>query len=213
MQASIARRRVLPALLLTVAFVAAACGSNSSGSEVASLATSGPAAASAAPSTGPVDFQESLLKYTQCLRDNGLDVPDPQFGADGRPQFGAGAGGAGGRFGDIDLDSPEFQAAQEACGDILAGVQRQIDPEVLAERQAQLLVFAECMRDEGIDFPDPQLGTDGGPRFGAGRFGGLDFQSPEFQTAFEVCQDSLGGFGPGGRNGPGGQDGAAGSPQ
>jgi hypothetical protein len=191
-----ARRTTLPAVALTLMLVAAACGGPTGSNGVASLSSANPAGASAAPSDGPVDFQQALLDYTQCLRDNGLDVPDPQFGADGGPQFGGGTGG-GGRFGDIDLNSPEFQAAQEACSGLLAGVQRQQDPAAQADRQAQLLVFAQCMRDEGIDFPDPQLGTGGRPGFGGG-FGNLDFQAPEVQAALEVCRTNLGAFGPGG---------------
>lgn len=193
---SLGGRRILPALALTVALVVAACGGATDTSGVVTLSSADPAAPSAAPSGDPVDFQQAMLDYAQCLRDNGIDVADPQFGADGRPQFGGGGTGRG-PFGDVDRTSPEFQAAQEACSGLMAGVQRQVDPEAEAERQAQLLVFAQCMRDEGIDFPDPQLGTGGGPRFGGGRFGDLDLQSPEVQAALQVCQVD-GGFRPGG---------------
>lgn len=198
MISSLGARSVLPALLVTLALVAAACGGTTPAASVATLASSDPAAPSAAPSGEPVDFQQAMLDYAQCLRDNGIDVADPQFDANGRPQFGDGAGG--GPFGDIDRSSPEFQAAEEACGDLRAGVQREVDPVAQAERQAQLLAFAQCMRDEGIDFPDPQLGAGGGPGFGGGRFAELDLQSPEVQAALEVCQADFGGFGPGNRN-------------
>ncbi len=192
---------MLPVFAVAVTLVAAACGGSASSAGVATLQSAVPAASDPAASAAPVDFQQALLDYTQCLRDNGVDVADPQFGADGRPEFGGAADG-GGQFGDVDTGSPEFQAAQEACGDLIVGAQRQIDPEGQAERQAQLLVFAECMRDEGIDFPDPQLGTGGGgPGFGGGGFADLDFQSTEVQAALDICRADLGGFGPG--SGPG----------
>ncbi|MFH0751604.1 MAG: hypothetical protein V2B17_07185, partial [Chloroflexota bacterium] len=187
-------RSILPAFALTMALVAAACGGATDTSGVVTLSSADPAAPSAVPSSGPVDFQQAMLDYTQCLRDNGIDAADPQFGADGRPAFGGGGGSGGGQFGDIDRNSPEFQAAQDACSGLMVGVQRNRDPVAQAERQAQLLVFAQCLRDEGVDFPDPQLGTGGGPGFGGGRFGDLDLQSPEVQAAMEVCQAETGGF-------------------
>jgi hypothetical protein len=48
------------------------------------------------------------------MRDHGIDFPDPQFGS-GSVQIG---GGDGPKF---DPSSEEFQAAQEACGDLLPG--------------------------------------------------------------------------------------------
>ncbi|MEU9331643.1 hypothetical protein AB0D49_00575 [Streptomyces sp. NPDC048290] len=50
----------------------------------------------------------------------------------------------------------------------------------------QALVFAECMRANGVPaFPDPQQ-ADGGVRMDAG---GVDTNSPEFQGAMEACRD------------------------
>jgi hypothetical protein len=151
-----------------------------------------------------VDFEQAMLDYAQCLRDNGIDAADPQFGADGRPQPGSEGGGRGLFGAGVDQDSPEFQAAQTACSGLLAGVQRNTDPEAEAERQAQLLEFAQCMRGEGVDFPDPQLGTGGGPGFGGGGFQDLDFQAPAVQAALQVCQADFGGFGPRASGEPGG---------
>lgn len=185
---------LLATLAVTLALVTAACGGATGTTGVVTLSSADPGSATPAPSAGAVDFEQAMLDYAQCLRDNGIDAADPQFGADGRPQQG---GGGGGLFGDaIDQDSPEFQAAQTACSSLLAGVQRNSDPQAEAERQAQLLEFAQCMRDEGVDFPDPQLGTGGRPGFGGGRFGDLDLQAPAVQAALQVCQADFGGFGP-----------------
>jgi hypothetical protein len=51
------------------------------------------------------------------MRDNGYeDFPDPDISdAMDDPD-------SGGPFGDIDEESPEFQAADEVCQDILAGI-------------------------------------------------------------------------------------------
>ncbi len=66
------------------------------------------------------EFQDSILEWAGCMRDNGYEIDDPDFTA-----FGPGAGGGraegGGPFGDIDQDDPAFQSAMSACEDLLAG--------------------------------------------------------------------------------------------
>lgn len=57
--------------------------------------------------------QDQLYEYASCMRENGYDMPDPDFSSFGTP----GQGG-GGPFGAIDRDEPAFQTAQEACADI-----------------------------------------------------------------------------------------------
>ena len=58
--------------------------------------------------------EDELLEYAACMRENGYDMPDPDFSAIGTPGPGAG----GGPFGAIDRDDPAFQTAQDACADI-----------------------------------------------------------------------------------------------
>ena len=69
----------------------------------------------------PTELQDTLVEYAACMRDNGYDMPDPDFS-----NFGPGAGepgqGGGGPFGDIDPGDSDFVAAQEACGDVLGGL-------------------------------------------------------------------------------------------
>ena len=57
--------------------------------------------------------QDQLLEYAACMRENGYDMPDPDFSAAGVP----GQGG-GGPFGALDRDNPSFQTAQAACAEI-----------------------------------------------------------------------------------------------
>ncbi len=59
---------------------------------------------------------DQLLKFAQCMRDKGVDFPDPQFSGGGvMVQVGGGESGA------IDPMSEAFKAAQEACGKDLPG--------------------------------------------------------------------------------------------
>src|SRR5262249_48920967 len=59
-------------------------------------------------------LQDTLLKYAKCMRQNGYDMPDPQFGN-------GGGGPGGGLFRDINRSDPTFQKANAACQSILAG--------------------------------------------------------------------------------------------
>jgi hypothetical protein len=178
-------------LALAGAAILAACsGASEAARGVATLASPGPSAQDVeATSSEPADGQQAFLDYADCMRDQGLDFPDPQFGPDG----GLTIGGPGQGASLIDFRSEEFQAAQEACGEHLEGLAPDLDPEQRAELQDSLVEFAGCMRDHGIDMPDPQVGTGGGP---AMLIGGPDSdadpQSPEFQAAMETCQPILG---------------------
>lgn len=68
-----------------------------------------------------IDFtaiEDGLLEYATCMRDNGFDLPDPNFSLDAF--FGGGPDGEQqGPFGDIDPEDPAFLAANEECEYIL----------------------------------------------------------------------------------------------
>lgn len=130
------------ALLLTLASAAAA--------QVATLATPDPDAAATEAPAEDVDGEQAILDLVACLRENGIDIPDPQFGPDG-PTFADPSA-----LMNIDLSGETFLGAMEACEEFIAALQPEVDPEQQAEQVEQQLVLAECMRREGIeDFPDP----------------------------------------------------------
>ena len=189
--------RLLAAIVvLPLAFAACSAGGGSgAGNGVASLSSPGAAAASASPgaSTNPED---AMLEFAQCMRDNGVDMPDPQSGGRGLTIV----GGANG----IDPGSDTFQKAQEACQRYLDsagfGGQRQLTQEQLDQQ----VEFAQCMRDNGIDMPDPaadgsvSIRVRGQAGAGGAGPGGIDPGSEEFQKAVDACQDVAPAFGPGG---------------
>lgn len=53
-------------------------------------------------------LQQQLVKFAQCMRSHGVNVPDPQPGANGSFGF-------RGQFRSIDRNSPAFQSAAKAC--------------------------------------------------------------------------------------------------
>ena len=177
---------VTPALALAF-LVMLALGTTA---QVATLRTPGPGAEASEPPSEEVDGQEAILQFVACLRDNGIDIPDPQFGVEG----GFFGGGGGGDLAGVDFMSSEFLDAMEACQSLLEALQPEIDPEQQAEQNEQLLVFAECMRREGIDFPDPDPIR--GLSIGAmrGDDGELMFDpfASDFQEASGVCAAEIG---------------------
>jgi hypothetical protein len=56
-------------------------------------------------------FQQQLVKFAQCMRSHGIDVPDPSTN-------GAGGFGFQRQFRSIDRNSPAFQAASKACASL-----------------------------------------------------------------------------------------------
>lgn len=52
------------------------------------------------------EFQDAFQRFAQCMRQNGVDVPDPTAG---------GGSGGGVRMHELDRDDPDVQAAQEKC--------------------------------------------------------------------------------------------------
>ena len=168
------RATLLAMVLILVAASAAAA-------QVATLATPDPNAAATEAPTEELDDEQVVLDLAACLRENGLDIPDPQFGPDG-PTFADPS-----VIARIDLGSDTFIDALDACGEYLEALQPEIDPEQQAEQVEQQLQLAECMRREGMEeFPDPDPVR--GFSFADLRF---DPFEPEFQAAFGVCAAEL----------------------
>ncbi len=69
------------------------------------------------------EFQDTFIEFTACLREEGLEIDDPDFSNFGPGQGGGDndGGGPGGFRGQLDIDDPEVQAALEACQDIFGG--------------------------------------------------------------------------------------------
>jgi hypothetical protein len=177
----------LAVLLLALGAVASACGSSSSGDGVAALddAASTTTAESTDSSDGQ-DTEEAALAWAKCMREHGVDVPDPQVGDNGQLTIRAGSRGRS-------LDPPDsdaFQKAQKACGTPFGRSGRPpISPEQREQFQEAMLAFAKCMREHGVDMPDPQFSGEGGAFRAIQRGGsGFDPDSPTFQEAQKACQ-------------------------
>jgi hypothetical protein len=174
--------------VLVAVLAVAACGGESGSPEVASLGGGSTQDETTTTGASSDDPQEVVLEYTKCMRAEGIDLPDPDFSNGPRSGFRIQLGPGG-----VDPDDPKFRAARETCEPILATLRQQFDPERQEEFQEAALAFAKCMREHGIDIPDPDFsgGQPGGRGGAVGPFGGagIDRDDPKFRTAMEACDD------------------------
>jgi hypothetical protein len=190
-------RLAVAVLGLGLALALAACGGSPEGDRVASLsgdnATGTTAGAAKTPSKDP---QQAALDFARCMRGHGIDMPDPEVDEQGRIRVRVGRDSPGGG---ARPDPKKLEAAQQACGSLMGGGDgdRQLDP---AERDA-MVAFAKCMREHGIDMPDP---TGEGLMLRRDGKDGPDPGSEKFQEAEQACDHHLANLGRGRRESGGG---------
>jgi hypothetical protein len=123
--------------------------------------------------------RQAMLDFARCMRAHGINMPDPKFDANGGGGIQMQSGGQG--------TTPEQQkAAEQAC----AKYQKQIKPPPMsaAEKQKQrqeALANARCMREHGIDMPDPQFDENGGI---LQKGPNIDPDRAKFKKAEEACR-------------------------
>jgi hypothetical protein len=188
---------LLLGLLLALALaVAAFSGGGDKTSGVASLGGADQPTTNAGGSKagGGQDDQQAALDWARCMRQHGVDLPDPQFSGDDIAQ----------QLPDRAVrNSAKFKAAEQACKQYLSnGAQA---PPSAQERQ-QALAFARCMRQHGITtMPDPQITANG---IDQGLPRRMDADDPRLKAAERACHQygSLPPPKPGGpQNGGGGK--------
>jgi hypothetical protein len=86
------------------------------------------------------------------------------------------------------------------CRHYLEGVALRFASVDRTDLEDRLLAYAQCMRGQGFDLPDPDFSGSSG-RMGLGSiFPGVGvevFQDPAFEEANHVCQDIFAGLMPG----------------
>jgi hypothetical protein len=172
MRTHIPTRALVAALLTVSALAIAACGEDDTGDSANSREQKA---------------RDAALAYTKCMRENGVDMPDPDPNQRG-----------------IGLMVPKgtarakVDAADKACRKHLEAVKPpEMSPEQEKKFQQAALAQSRCMRKHGIDMPDPTFGEDGGAQIRING-PGLDPEDPKFQKAQEACRkEAPGGLGGG----------------
>jgi hypothetical protein len=125
--------------------------------------------------------RKAMLDFARCMRENGVDMPDPQFNGGRVTQRMKG-----------DPKNPEkTQAAEKACEKYRAQIKA---PEMSASEKEEFkkaaLANARCMREHGIDdFPDPQFDEDGGAQIRIDK--SLNPEGAKFQAAQKACEKTM----------------------
>jgi hypothetical protein len=129
--------------------------------------------------TASMSLQDQMLRYTQCMRTHGVDVPDP--GADGGGVELTMPSGA-------KLSDPKVQVAMQACQQYLpsGGAPPSMSPQSID----QLRKYTQCLRDHGIEVSDPDPNT-GAIRIGDAGDKTKILNDPKFTTAQAACQGQL----------------------
>jgi hypothetical protein len=166
------RTHALTAALLAVcALAVSACGSD------------GDAEGAAGSSDRRSQNQEAMLEFAKCMREHGVDMPDPQFDGGRVMQRGGGE----------DVPPETRRKAEEAC----RGILDEVEPPELSDEDRErfreaALEHAQCMREHGIEnFPDPTFGEGGRMEMRIDRSSGIDPESSEFKEAQEACEGTL----------------------
>jgi gamma-glutamyl:cysteine ligase YbdK (ATP-grasp superfamily) len=136
-------RLLLAAVPLTLAL--AACGGAVAKDDGVASANGG--TTTATPTASPsatLDRDQAALKFAQCMREHGIDMQDPKGG---RIEIRAPRG----------MDPKKAEAAHEACRSIMDSV---VGDKVTPDPQDydRMVKFAQCMREHGVDMPDPKPG-------------------------------------------------------
>lgn len=136
------------------------------------------------------EAEEQALKFARCMRENGIDMPDPQTDADGRMTQRIGGPG-------VRIDPARMEKAMEACREFEPTGGRAVSPADEQEFRDRILEFTQCMRENGVNMPDPQF-EGGGRVIMRERRGAVNPESPTFRKAQEACRE----FMPEGPGGP-----------
>ena len=122
------------------------------------------------------DIETAAMEFSRCMRDRGYEVPDPTFDDDGLPRFEQVPGM---------VQNPEFEAARQVCVEPLdAALEAAGVPNDKPKDNQALLPFSRCLREQGIEFPDPvpdqpvEVPKD-------------VFHSPAWAPALAACEDTL----------------------
>ncbi len=154
------------AAVLAFVPVLAACG----GTKDEGVATAGGARPGASATAAAQDKQEQGRRFAACMREHGVDMPDPGDGEQMRADL-------------AKVDKDKLAPAMEACKTLLpnGGESVQLDP----QQVEKLRTFAKCMRENGVEeFPEPD---DTGNLRLEGALDGWR-TNPEFAKALEKCR-------------------------
>ncbi len=176
-------------LLLAAAFALGACSGGGDDDAVATLDPSSTSTTAdpgddrdGAPSGDSQSHDDALVAFMDCLRDEGIDAPDPEPNEEGELRL---------PLNNSYADDPDYPAAEETCGHFLEDViGPEPSPEEILEREDRALACAQCMREQGGDIPDPGPGGQGFVVLEDSQGRTIDPDDPEVAAASDACSEA-----------------------
>lgn len=119
----------------------------------------------------PVRAADAAVEWAECMRDHGVEVQDPE--ESGSLFF----------LSEENVGDPDLEQAQDACRHLLPPNfgPPPMSPQERARRFDQAVRYTTCMREQGIDLPDPT------PDQPIGLAPGVDPDAPDFIAAERIC--------------------------
>jgi hypothetical protein len=129
-------------------------------------------------------FRDAALKFARCMRAHGVKVADPKIDRGGAGNF---------RVGGPGISPQVMKRADAACRTYMEAAAPKLSAAQRAEMRDQAVKFARCMRQHGVNLPDPET-VGGGFRItrrasgGPGKGPAFNPDSPAFRAAQQACQ-------------------------
>ena len=135
--------------------------------------------------------EEITTSFAECLRSEGIDVPDPELNADGTVNMMAFRQSLT-NDPNFNFQNPRTRQSMQKCVPILqtasfAGQRTQEDE---IELQDNLLEMAECLRGAGLDVGDPDFSEGRGGAFRS-MVADLDLDRDSLQLAMSECSEII----------------------
>ncbi|HEX2314060.1 MAG TPA: hypothetical protein VHJ17_10015 [Thermomonospora sp.] len=125
---------------------------------------------------------ERARKFAQCMRENGVQMEDPEIGEDGGLKIRQRAPQSGSKSGRPAIVEEKARDAMAKCRQHLPNGGK--PPKLSPEEVEKMRQFAKCMRQHGVDMPDPD--PNGGIRVEAKGRGA--FEDEDFRKAEQACR-------------------------
>ncbi len=161
----------LLAMMAAIGLGLAACGSDSN--DVPSLG----ATPTPGPADGVLNNEALMMQFTECLRNEGLDVEDPKLDFDGnieKPEFESES-----------ISKEEMMEAWEVCGEFLENITFEKKEVDRSEQVDQYVELAACLRDEDFEVEDPTAETL--DIWMTDLKNMIDWDDPDAEAAFDEC--------------------------
>ena len=164
-----------------IGLVLVACGSDSS--DVPSLNTEDtPLVESTTESPDDtLDDEAKMMAFTQCMRDEGVEMVDAAVDSDGNVQRPTLAEG-------VEVPREKLGEAYEVCAEHLEGLTMGREREDLSEQVDRFVALATCLREKGYEVDDPTAETL--DQWGADFRVEFDWDDPKAKAAYEECSST-----------------------